>query len=303
VAVPLGVVAAVGVLAAWIVRPNVQTMWRKTPFSLTGHLQSGEGVPVQPLRSYAEESINWLSWYLGPLVVALAAVGLGVLVAGALRGTRRYWVLLAVVVTALPVLWDPRITPNQLWAMRRLLPIALPLFAVMAALAAAMIVARLSPRVGWQRLAISVVAAGIIVAAPVVVTRPQREKSDQLGFLTPVLAACNEIGDDPVVVIGSNGETLPPALRGWCGSPTVRGTSEVTEATLRRLSREWNRRGRPLWVVAATPDEIVAVMPDAEPEFVGAVRNDRAFPISVTRPPLGQRTTDLSIAAALVPPG
>jgi len=134
-----------------------------------------------------------------------------------------------------------------------------------------------------------------------VTTRPLRDNADQRGFLKPLLTACDAIGDGAVVAVGSSAEPLPPAIRAWCGAPTVQGRSTLSSDTLNKLAREWKQRGRELWVVGANPQEVRDVLPDAVIEFSASERNDQAFPISLTRPPTGARTIDMSMAGARVP--
>src|SRR4030081_838354 len=64
----IGAVLAVGVLIAFAVRPYVQTV-RGTPHLFVYHfiaaLQRLQGLPVDPARTYAEDTLYWVIWYIG----------------------------------------------------------------------------------------------------------------------------------------------------------------------------------------------------------------------------------------------
>jgi hypothetical protein len=74
-------------LYAGLLRPQVETgrnLSTGQPTSV-GVLQELSGLPADPLRSYDELSLQWLTWYLGPAAVALGLLGLAVLVWRTLR--------------------------------------------------------------------------------------------------------------------------------------------------------------------------------------------------------------------------
>lgn len=91
-------------------------------------LQAAAGQPLDARRSYDEQSLAWVSWYLGVLAVALGFAGLAVLARRAVgRRDPAATLLVAVVgVAAVFPLLRVSITPDQIWAVRRLLPATFP---------------------------------------------------------------------------------------------------------------------------------------------------------------------------------
>ena len=76
---PVAAAIAVGVAGAFfVVRPYVSTA-RANPTSggayYVGAVQRYLGMPVDQSRSYYEQSLRWLSWYLGWATLALALLG------------------------------------------------------------------------------------------------------------------------------------------------------------------------------------------------------------------------------------
>src|SRR5439155_3924048 len=70
---------------------------------------------------------RWFGWYVGPGLV-VAAIGGLLLIRDAALGRAREAVAFLAALVALTSLyvWNPAITPDQIWAMRRYLPITIP---------------------------------------------------------------------------------------------------------------------------------------------------------------------------------
>jgi hypothetical protein len=135
--------AATLVLAALVglaVRPYVQKAHGQpspADYGFIASLQHQQGLPVDPTRTYAEQTLYWVIWYIGLPTVLLGAVGLALVVRRSLRtlltwrdptDVWRMWALPAAVICvgAGAVLWSPDIVPDQPWASRRLIVIAIP---------------------------------------------------------------------------------------------------------------------------------------------------------------------------------
>ncbi len=78
IAVLAGCVLVLGMVGAWAIRPAIMH-FSGAPNALVAPLQKGAGLPVEPTRTYAELSVVWLSWYLGPVTIALAIFGAAVM--------------------------------------------------------------------------------------------------------------------------------------------------------------------------------------------------------------------------------
>ncbi len=130
---PVAWVSAVGTIAvgafAWFVRPHIETT-TETANGLVEFLQSAEGLAINALRRYYEHSMEWLSWYLGPVTLALGILGVAIAVWWVVLGRgRRSGLALALGVFLAPTvvyLWRARAVPDQMWVMRRFLPVTIP---------------------------------------------------------------------------------------------------------------------------------------------------------------------------------
>ena len=140
-------------------------------------LQRLLGLPVQPTRSYAEDSLYWVIWYLGVPALLLAGLGAALLarrvVRAALRwsdgdGVARAWALPLAIIAwgTVSVLWYPGTVPDQPWASRVLVPLALPGFVLSAIWVAAWLDRRARER-GAGLTAVSLSAACFVVALAV----------------------------------------------------------------------------------------------------------------------------------------
>jgi hypothetical protein len=89
-----GIVATVLVLA-WALRPALQHT-HGIPNTTTAGLQVPEGAARDATRAYNELTMIWMSWYLGPVAVALAILGIAVLIRAALNGSAAPLLVLAV---------------------------------------------------------------------------------------------------------------------------------------------------------------------------------------------------------------
>ena len=126
----VGAIATVAVGAfAWFVRPHIETT-TETPNGLVEFLQNAEGLAINSLRRYYEHSMEWLSWYLGPVTLALGVFGVAIAVWWVVLGHgRRSGLALALGVFLAPTvvyLWRARAVPDQMWVMRRFLPVTIP---------------------------------------------------------------------------------------------------------------------------------------------------------------------------------
>jgi hypothetical protein len=147
-------------------------------------LQVAEKVTIDPTRTYAESTVTWLTWYLGPFLVILGLLGLAVLLVRAVRNGDLSLTpfLLLFVVTGLGYLVKPSITPDQIWAMRRFLPTVVPALALAAMLVVALVLAWLRTRPpGWS------IGAGLVAAVALVSPAFHPITASRLGAIALVL--------------------------------------------------------------------------------------------------------------------
>ncbi len=215
-------------------------------------LQGREGMAVEPTRSYDDWSIRWLSWYYGWPMVVLSFAGLAVLAHRAVaRRDPRLLVLLAVIAAPSALyLWRVSITPDQVWAMRRLLPVTLPGFLVATAVT---LHALWETRRRWARVLAGVLAA-VVAATPFATWGPLFQVPEQDGRLGEARAVCAALPSDKVVYVQAGGPNYLPTLRSLCDVEVIRTDAPPTAGQLAAVREAW---GVPVVsVVAFRPDDL-----------------------------------------------
>jgi hypothetical protein len=234
------------VVIGFAVRPYVQTVRNtaaaKTPGARAlAAFQRADHLPVDPTRQYYELSLHWVFWYIGVPAVILGTIGAALLSRRCLRGQAPAWTLpLAIFAWAtVTTLYRPSITPDQPWASRRLVPVVLPAFIVLAVWA-------LGWLSGWLRRKNTrrVVRSGLLavciaamVAPPAVTTLGLRVRNGSLavgglaftrtqaGEIAAVQRLCAAIPRDASVVfingVGGDESWLAEVVRGTCNVPVA----------------------------------------------------------------------------------
>jgi hypothetical protein len=216
--------------------------------------------PTRPEVNVAayNQTMAWLDWYLGPVVLALGVVGLIALVWKGLQtqGPRSSLLFSALVAaTTIVYVHDPNISADQVWAMRRFLPLTLPGLLVAAAWVLAQLVRRWrGPR--WFPTTAWVAGALVFVLPAALVTWPLRDTRVEVPMRQGVDAVCDAAGPDAAILVAGPGHsviTLPDSLRAFCGVPTG-GDLDISAPDVLRLEDEWAQGGRDLVVVSSSPD-------------------------------------------------
>lgn len=229
-------------------------------------LQAAQGLRVDGGRTYAEQSVVWMSWWVGPAALVIALVAAAVLAhrAASLWVEGRElpaWAGAAVVGvgSTLLTLYRPGITPDHPWADRRLV-IALPTV-VLLVVATAAVISRWSTR----RLPYAAMAAGsALVSAALVVpaawaTWPHATERVEAGELAAVDTVCRQFrpGDVALMADSRAVNEWPEVLRGYCGVPALATTYALRTdpvkfgAAVEQISRDVQVRGGRLVLVAA----------------------------------------------------
>ena len=268
-------------------------------------MQARQGLPVDGGRTYAEQTVAWLSWYVGPVALVVALVVLSLVarsgVASVARGWMEPWVPALVVATGstLLTLARPGITPDHPWADRRLL-VALPLVVVLVVVALDWLVGRaVSAGRRWIGFAVAGLVAASVVVPAVLATWPHRAGGVERESLAAVEQLCRALGpDDVVLAVDSRAANeWPQVVRGMCGSPSlsltsrVRSDEELLRSTVSSVAAGVEERGGRLVLLAAdsaealvalgvTPTSVVEVTV-REDEHVLERRPDRTDPLPV----------------------
>ncbi len=274
----LGVVtgaAVVTVGVALAVRPLLYTargLDDPGKAAFLGSLQKIEGTAIDGDRTYAEQTVTWISWYLGPVTVALGFLGLAYLLGRAVRRGDLTLVpfFLVFALTGLVYLVQPSITPDQIWAMRRYVPIVLPGLA----LAAMLVVGRILTWLRAHQPRLVVPAAVVLLALlalPIArTTRPLALTAEGKPQLAELASVCTALPADAAVLsLGRLTKSYPMSLRTFCDVPSsyVNGPPATT-AELGAIAVALKKSGHSLWIVGdqdafTTGVPIVGVPPKA----------------------------------------
>ncbi|BEP14577.1 hypothetical protein acdb102_28880 [Acidothermaceae bacterium B102] len=294
----LGVAVAVGVpivaILGWAVRPYVDHP-HSPPGDNTaeevGRLQALAHLRIDPHRTYAEESLRWMGWWVGAPAILMAALAAGLVARRWLQG--RDAALVPVVGTglavALLVFWRPSITPDHPWADRRFVPIVLPVLVLLAT----WLIARAGERARWTApvLALAVLVPTVATTAPLAWT------STENGQLAALDTLCRRIpsGSAVLFVDADLAYRWVPAVRDECGVPTgyVVAGATVDVAAVEQVVRA---HGRSLVLLGATAAELAGHDPE---HTVGLTY--RVDQRTLTTVPDGTDTERTDVWSAVVP--
>ena len=275
-----GLVAATGIVLAG--RPWWLVAHQATPDSVArglSDLQQQQALTVDGLRTYAEQSVRWVTWYTGPVAPVLALGTLTVL--GVLAGvwwqrSRRdgsrppVWLVPAAVgfASTVLVLYRPGITPDHPWADRRLVTSVLPTVALAAVAAIAWTTRTLRARVAAPVFPIAAVLGTVALLWPAWSgSAPVATLATERGESAAVAAVCASLEPQDVVVAVSGGDAdggedrgtneWPQAIRGVCDHPalsliTPMRDASVQRGALDRLGTLASASGHRLVVLSAT---------------------------------------------------
>ena len=188
--------------------------------------QRDEHLAVDGTRSYAENTLTWLSWYDSVIVVAAGVFGIAWLVRRFGRTGRPAVIgfLLIFLSYSLTSLTYPDITADQIWSIRRFLPIVIPGFLIGAAY--------LGRRLVRHGRGAQVGVAVLCVAALVLTLRtsqPLARVREGVPQLAEVENVCANLPPHAAVVVGTGlwfGYEM--TVRSFCRVPTVGLPSSIS---------------------------------------------------------------------------
>jgi hypothetical protein len=262
----VGAASVLLVAAGFLVRPYVETSHSVTDPGVINHtrnVQISLGLPQDGTRSYAEQSLRWVSWYAGWPLLALALVAALWLVSRVLRGRSRAWLAVMPVLlgsTALTLL-NPGITPDHPWADRRLVVVVFPSVVLLAVWA----IARGIPRLyrswlpgRWHRPArvVSVAVFTALCLAPTAAAAfPISLHRTEQAQPRAVKSLCAQLKrTDSVISIDVYSSWLP-IVRGECGVPAAylqAAPMDVTRTNVATAAAAIRAAGRTPVVIAST---------------------------------------------------
>jgi hypothetical protein len=274
-------------------------------------LQAAAGQPLDASRSYDEQTLAWVSWYLGVPAVVLGFAGLALLAWRAVaRRDPAATVLVAVVgVAAVFPLVRVSITPDQVWAVRRLLPATFPGLLVAGACALAALAGPWSVRApggggaGAWTLVRRAAAAGLaaaVVAFPVTTWGSVAGTVELSGRATQAHAVCDELADlgvRRVVWTHSSPFRYLATLRVVCDVEVVELLEPPSAADLAAVRAAWG--GEP---VAALSFDVTDYPWTAPPAASVGGTASTTLGRTLTGPPTAVDTTWSEVWVGLVQP-
>ncbi|MET9239586.1 hypothetical protein [Nonomuraea sp. NPDC003709] len=283
-------------MAGLYARPWFQTVTRRPVTEddrrtalMIAQTQQANGLPVDDTRLYFENSLHWVTWYVGIPVVVLATVAAAVLVRRLLRdGGPFEWLLPLAVIgwTTVTTLLRPEITPDHPWAARRLVPIVIPGLILLAMYGLAWLRDLLRahppswPRGPRARRWGMTLAVLIVLAPPAVTSIGTAFTPVERGEAAAVAGMCAKFPPDASVLIVERvtGDRFTQLVRGMCDRPAAIVAREdsvdtAPEAEVRRLIARVRAAGR-VPVVLAADDYQVAPYGSPTQVFALASRQD-----------------------------
>lgn len=236
VAMLIGVTIVFAVFG-WFVRPVIGEIVARPD------LYSGATIPLS-------DHENWrrLGWYLSPLGVWLGVAGICIMIWQVNR--RTVMILATGALFAALYLWSLRANPQQVYAMRRFVPAAVPFFTLAAAVVVGALARRPARRARMVALALAVAWLGSLVwsARGFVSQVDHQGLAAQLNALNDTLEPASVLLFYDGVPIG-NGDFFGTPLRFIYGHDAfaIRDPSLVNDADLVRAVKLWQNSGRAVY--------------------------------------------------------
>jgi hypothetical protein len=116
---------------AWLINHSVHSAPVQ---SAVAGLQAQDGLPIEPTRGYDEYSLWWFGWYFGDVFLGLAIAGMCIWLYFAItrRNPAQIVILAGAAVVSVLYLDALNVTPDQIWAFRRVLPVITPVLVLAA---------------------------------------------------------------------------------------------------------------------------------------------------------------------------
>lgn len=276
-------------------------------------VQEWEGIyPIEGSRTYYDQSLYWVGWYVGFGTILFASLGVAMLLWRLALRRSPQWLLPAMLLiwTVTTTLLRPAITPDHPWASRRLIVLVIPAFILFAVWFVAWLTRYCTAGTRAEEGALSRSLPAVVVAsASLAMVAPTTAISAQgimgyrqdVGTVEATHRLCESLPSDGSVVVVDPGmaSSYMPLFRNVCGLPTA-SLDEPTEQSVDRVVSEIHDRGRT--AVLAAPDwQWLDPITDVEPERPFQV-NAEMDPSTLMRPPTGHRHFNESVWIAVVPP-
>jgi hypothetical protein len=262
-------IALVGSLVIGLVLASRPLWWtaRLTPESgenAVRGMQIRTGLAQDPTRSYDESSVSWLGMYLGWVTVLLAGIGAALLLMRIVRARDPRVAVFVMTVACAALLYLNRISifPDQIWAMRRFLPIIIPGLLIAAVYPLRVAVSRRP----WLTWIAGGIAAAVVAFAVIPWSGPVATTANGDGQVQEMKQSCAVVAGRPVVLTGKNPGSawFLPTFKIGCEVPTL----QYVEATPEGLAKIRANYGTDVMAVTFDPKSVTWTTGTAPPPVI-----------------------------------
>jgi hypothetical protein len=242
---PALLVALSAWLLLWFLGPHLLELRLPGPPYEQTALQMKEGLAADTGRTYGERLPERLVIATGVLIPALAVLGL--LRLRSPQAPMLAPVLAAGAATTTVYALRASITPDLVWALRRLLPVVIPAMVVLAVVALA---GSHLPRRAQALLGVALLLSSLTTSLPILTAVERR------GTFGGLEALCRSLpADSAAIFVSGSVDRLARPAELTCGVPTARAARSVDMQELLHLSDQWLDHGRQLVVVSDRPPQ------------------------------------------------
>lgn len=253
---PVVTVLSVGLIILLSTRPLWYVARKGSPSQAIVAMQMSVGQELDPYRTYAEQTVTWLVFYLGPLVLLFASIGLVIVVRRVIAskdGLLYLPLLLVVSMYSFLLLNVPGIAPDQPWAMRRFLPVVIPGLVILCVIALESmyrtILIKKSFTIRCGILSVLIIA---FLGPIVFISLPFLRVKSYRGQLEQIRAICSRVPKDGGVVwAGDSYQSGIQTVRAYCDVPSV-GLPQFSLNSLQKIAESESLAGEIL--VVSTED-------------------------------------------------
>jgi 4-amino-4-deoxy-L-arabinose transferase-like glycosyltransferase len=243
----IGLLFAIAITTIAIIlasRPFWFTGYQEVDVPLIRGLQAGVGDPVEGTRSYSEQTVNWLIWYLGPAAIFWSLIGL--IYTSFISGKVKSMLLMPLFITlfliGLLYLNKPNISPDQIWAARRFLPVVIPCLLVFGAISLSELDTKFKLR-GRRAVFFNVFVFLIVLLPPLYISKPfltERTFAEQYAQTKDI---CKSLPKNAVVLwAGNSYKNSIRTVEAFCDIPAA-GIENLSTENLASISDNTRKSG------------------------------------------------------------
>lgn len=248
-AAALGIVG-LALMAAYV-RPRVQTGYQDHVNRFVETLQRRAGLAIDGRRTYAEHTMQWVELYLGPALWA-GMLGVALMTREVILGRSRRAVNFLLVFLPMTFLyvWDPTITPDHPWALRRFLPVTIPGLLI----GSFWLIDRLAAdRSRTLRRGAATALSAWVIAFPAWTIAPVATERTERGLLDVTARVCDYLPDDAAVLVAQTqllDQNFTQTVRGFCKVPAATAPMDQPLDWYSELAARWAARGRSFYILS-----------------------------------------------------